>query len=195
MRLVLASTSTYRRGLLARLGLPFDAVAPVDVDERAHDLAPRELVQTLARLKADSVAKDYPNAIVIGSDQVAVLDGEILTKPGTEARAVAQLLAMSGREHQLLTAVYAVNTASAEYREHLDTHRICLRDLSRAEIEDYVAREQPLDCAGSYKVEGLGVALMERIDGRDATAIVGLPLIAVAGMLRALGLSILGSAP
>ncbi|HIA03730.1 MAG TPA: septum formation protein Maf, partial [Myxococcales bacterium] len=174
--LVLASTSIYRKQLLERLGLPFDCIAPINVDEEALNLPPEQLVMALARQKAESVAGTLGDAIVIGSDQVGVLDGQILTKPHTSEKAESQLMAMAGREHQLLTGVYVLNTKSGQFRQHLDCHRLTLRTLSAAEISDYVAREQPLDCAGSYKIEGLGISLMERIDGSDFTAIVGLPL-------------------
>ena len=193
--LVLASTSPYRRALLGRLGLPFECVAPDGVDERAIQLPPRELVVALARAKAEAVAAMRPDAVVIGSDQAPAIGDRVLHKPGTAARAVAQLEALAGREHELLTAVCVIDGPSGRRFEHLDVHRLRLRPLRKAEIEDYVARDQPLDCAGAYKIEQLGIALMERIDGEDATAIVGLPLIAVCRILVDLGLPILGAPP
>lgn len=189
---VLASTSVYRRALLERLGVPFRAVAPA-VDERAVELPPRALAQRLSYLKAEAAVSVAPDALIIGSDQVACLDGEVLHKPGTPERARAQLAALAGRTHELITGVCVLDAASGERREHLDVHRITLRALDPAEIADYVARDEPLDCAGSYKIEGLGIALMARIDGDDFTAITGLPLMAVARMLSELGCPVLGA--
>ena len=188
-KLVLASTSRYRRALLDRLGLSYTVVDP-GVDERAVDLPAPELVLRLSRLKAEAVAALHPNAVVIGADQAPALDDGILTKPGTRAAAIAQLERLAGREHELLTAVTLVH---GETRlSHLDRHRLRLRPLGRAEIEDYVDRDVPLDCAGAYKIESLGIALMERIDGEDFTAIVGLPLVALVRMLGRVGIPVLG---
>jgi septum formation protein len=172
--------------------MPFDCVAPIGVDEASVDLPPEQLVLELAKQKAESVAESVGPAIIIGSDQVGVLDGSILTKPHTMQRAEAQLKAMAGRVHQLLTGVYVLNTMSGESRQHLDCHRLTLRPLSEQQIQDYLQREQPLDCAGSYRIEGLGISLMERIEGVDFTAIVGLPLTAVTRMLEELGRPVLG---
>ena len=193
MRLVLASTSPYRAALLERLGLPFE-VAPSHVDERAIEREgdpPAVLVRRLARAKAERVARAHPGALVIGSDQAAVIDGAVLGKPGTAERACAQLRAMAGRTHELLTAVCVV--APQGLREHTDVHRLTMRALSDAQIARYVALEQPLDCAGSYKIEGLGAALFGAIEGQDPTAIVGLPLSWTASTLTALGLDPLGT--
>ncbi|MFT7622605.1 MAG: septum formation protein [Myxococcota bacterium] len=190
-RLVLASTSRYRRALLERFGLPFDCISP-KVDERAVVLPPRELAAALSRAKAEAVIAAAPDALIIGSDQVATIDGEILTKPGTVARAEAQLAQLAGRTHELITGVCIVDAATGERREHLDVHRITLRALTAAEIADYVARDQPLDCGGSYKIEGLGISLMDAIEGEDFTAITGLPMIAVRRLLGELGLGVLG---
>ena len=165
-RLVLGSTSRYRRELMQRLCIPFDVAAP-DVDETPQDgESPHDLACRLALAKARAVAALHPDAVVIGSDQVADLDGEPLGKPGTHERAVAQLRRMRGR-----TVVF--------------------RNLSDAEIETYLRTEQPYDCAGSAKSEGLGIALLESIDNDDPTALVGLPLIRTCRMLRAAGLPIL----
>jgi septum formation protein len=194
-RIVLASTSSYRRLLLERFGIPFDVRGPQGVDEDSLRLPARELVTTLARMKAESLACLEPNAVIIGSDQVAALDGDILTKPGTSERACAQLQRLAGRTHELLTAVCVIDTATGSRQEHLDVHRIRLRALTEADIQSYVAQELPLDCAGSYKVEGLGISLMDEISGVDFTAIVGLPLIAVRRMLHNAGVSIPGETP
>lgn len=192
-RIVLASTSPYRRALLERLGIPFEAIAP-EVDERAFDdgLPPHELAMHLSVMKAEAVAAVAPDAVIIGSDQVACIDGEALHKPGTPERAVAQLRRLAGRTHELITGVCVLDAATGADREHLDTHRITLRALTDGELEDYVARDQPLDCGGSYKVEGLGIALMQQIEGEDFTAITGLPLMAVVRMLAELKVAVLG---
>lgn len=183
-RLILASTSRYRRALMERLGVTFEAVAPVGVDERAVRLPPRELAVALSRAKAESIAALSPNAIVIGSDQVACLDGDELNKPGTPEAACAQLRRLAGREHELITGLCVIDTRTGERHEHLDIHRIRIRELTDAEIADYVRRDAPLDCGGSYKIEGLGISIMDRIDGEDFTAITGLPLIALCRILR-----------
>ncbi len=188
---VLASTSRYRRELLVRLGLPFESVAPpydeeLGKEELAH-LGPEPLSLALARGKARSVALLRPDAIVIGSDQIAVLDGARLDKPGTPERAREQLARLRGRTHRLVTSVVVIDGRTGEEREHIDVHELAVRALSDAQIADYVAREAPLDCAGSYRIESLGVALFERARGEDATAIVGLPLMAVTRMLAELG--------
>jgi septum formation protein len=188
-RLVLASTSRYRAELLSRLRLPFETVRP-DVDEApAAGESPASLALRLATAKAAAVAATRPEALVIGSDQVASCDGRILGKPGTRATAIAQLQAMSGREVVFLTAV-AVASAGAPGEEALDTTTVRFRQLPDDEIARYVDAESPLDCAGSFKCEGLGIALFESIESRDPTALVGLPLIATARLLRARGVVI-----
>lgn len=186
--LILASTSRYRRELLGRLGLPFEAVAP-GVDEIAQaGESPRSLAQRLAREKARAVAARYSGAVVIGSDQAADLGGLTLGKPGTAARAFEQLRACSGREVVFHTAVCV--TAPARELEFADRTVVRFRELTDAEIERYVERERPFDCAGSFKSEGLGAALFEGIRNDDPTALIGLPLIALARALRELGLAL-----
>lgn len=189
MRLVLASTSVYRRELLARLGIPFATEAP-GVDEHAPALAalaPEALAAELARQKALAVAARHPDAVVIGSDQIAVLDGERLGKPGTAARAAAQLTKLQGRAHRLVTAVAVTGPGSGTVREFVDVTTLHMRTLGADEIARYVALDQPLDCAGSYRIERAGIALFERIDCADHTAIVGLPLLALSAALRGIG--------
>lgn len=191
MDLILASTSRYRRELLDRLGVPYRAVAH-RCDEEAtmtSGLSPDEVARTLARAKAESLASAYPEAFIIGSDQVADLGGELLGKPGSEEACVEQLTKMSGRVHRLVTGV-CLRYPSGEARESLDIHEMKLRSLELAEIERYVAVEKPTDCAGSYKIEGRGIALMEEVKGSDFTAIVGLPLIVVTTLLREAGFEI-----
>lgn len=188
-RLILASTSIYRRDLLGRLRLPFDSVRP-DTDESAlPGEAPEALAQRLAEAKANAVAIRHPDAWVIGSDQAAELDGRTLGKPGGREAAIAQLLAMSGREVQFRTGVCLARIGYPS-RTALDTTTVVFRTLDLGEIARYVDAEQPFDCAGSFKAEGLGIALFDAIDSRDPTALIGLPLIATAGLLRSAGFAL-----
>jgi septum formation protein len=187
-RLILASTSRYRRELLQRLRLPFSTVAP-DVDETAVDgEAPATMAQRLALAKASAVAAREPQAIVIGSDQVAELDGSAVGKPGSHDRAVQQLQAMRGRAVRFHTAVAVTHTDSGFVQQALVTVTVRFRPLSDVEIERYLLLEQPYDCAGSAKVETLGIVLADAIESDDPTALVGLPLIRTSAMLRAAGL-------
>ncbi len=185
--LTLASTSVYRRTLLERLGLPF-AIARPEVDESPlPGESPQALAERLALAKAEAVlARSDDGVWVIGSDQVAELDGWPLGKPGSHAVAVAQLQSMSGREVRFLTALCLAGPDGRRLRA-LDVTTVRFRELGDDEIERYVAREQPLDCAGSFKSEGLGIALFEAIENRDPTALIGLPLIATARLLREAG--------
>ena len=186
-KLVLASTSPYRRQLLARLGVPFDVAAPGIVEERRPGEPPAAMVARLAREKAAAVATTSPNSLVIGSDQCAVLAGHVLGKPGSVDKAVSQLTAASGRSVRFLTAVCLHDARSGEVNESLDETVVKFRRLDEAEIRRYVEREMPLDCAGSFKSEGLGITLFERIENQDPSALMGLPLIAVARLLRKAG--------
>ncbi|MEN1973204.1 Maf family nucleotide pyrophosphatase [Luteimonas sp. MJ204] len=184
--LVLASTSPYRRELLARLGLPFDTVRP-EVDETPlAGETPSALALRLAEAKALAVAALRPGARVIGSDQVADFDGVALGKPGGRDAAIAQLQAMSGRAVAFRTAVAVASTGGVATA--LDTTVVRFRQLGRGEIERYIDREQPFDCAGSFKSEGLGITLFEAIETRDPTALVGLPLLDTLRLLRKSGL-------
>jgi septum formation protein len=188
--LVLGSTSVYRRELLSRLRLPF-TVEPPHVDETPQPgETPAALARRLSAAKAAAVARRHPGAVVIGSDQVADLDGEALGKPGDHENALAQLSRMSGRVVVFHTAL-TVTCLDANFTEHdLAPVRVRFRDLRRGEIEAYLRAEQPYDCAGSAKSEGLGIALLEAIDSDDPTALVGLPLIRTCRMLRAAGLRV-----
>ncbi|BEP63019.1 Maf-like protein [Variovorax sp. V213] len=189
--LILASTSRYRRELLARLHLPFDVHAP-EVDETARSgETPRELAERLALEKAQAVAARFPEAVVIGSDQVADLAGEALGKPGDHARATAQLRRMRGQTLVFQTAVAVVCQATGFVQRDLAPVRVVFRELSDAAIEQYLQAEQPYDCAGSAKSEGLGIALLSAIDSDDPTALVGLPLIRTCRMLRSAGVDLL----
>lgn len=188
--LVLGSTSRYRRALLERLQRPFGTDAPnVDETPQAGE-APRALALRLAQAKAREVAARHPEAIVIGSDQVADLDGQPLGKPGTHERAVAQLRAMRGRSVVFQTALCVVCLATGFEQTDLAAVEVRFRALSDDEIERYLRAEQPYDCAGSAKSEGLGIALLESIHNDDPTALIGLPLIRTARLLRAAGLQL-----
>ncbi|MFC5488766.1 Maf family protein [Dokdonella soli] len=192
MDLVLASTSRYRHELLARLGLPFRALAP-DVDEAPQvGETPVVLAARLAEAKARAVAANCPDALVIGSDQVADLDGSAIGKPGSPDAARAQLAACSDRSVVFRTAICLIDTRARPPRAHaeIDLTRVVFRRLDAETIARYVAAEQPLDCAGSFKAEGLGIALFERIETADPTALIGLPLIALARLLRAAGVAL-----
>jgi septum formation protein len=219
MQLVLASTSPYRRALMERLGLQFRAVTPLfDEAPPGDTVDPAELVVANAVGKAHSLLARYPGALVIGSDQVAVCEGEILTKPGSEARALAQILRLAGKEHRLLTAVALVGApeksaarppaeitaeatagateespAEATAETELVESRLRMRPLTRREAERYIRRERPVDCVGAYKSEGLGITLFEYLRGDDPTAIVGLPLIALTRLLKRFGVNVLGT--
>ncbi|MBT9458372.1 MAG: septum formation inhibitor Maf [Burkholderiaceae bacterium] len=186
--LILGSTSRYRRELLERLRLPFTVAAP-DVDETPlPGETPIALARRLALAKARAVAALHPQAIVIGSDQVADLNGQSLGKPGTHERAVEQLRAMRGQAVVFQTAVAVVCQATSFEAQDLAPVTVRFRDLSDAEIEAYLRAEQPYDCAGSAKSEALGIALVSAMESDDPTALVGLPLIRVCNMLRAAGL-------
>ena len=188
--LILASTSPYRRALLERLGLPFECVAPGAAEERVAGESPEQMATRLARLKAEAVAARFPDHAVLGSDQVAVLGDEVLGKPGTAERCREQLRQCSGREVTFLTAVHLIDGPHAAAHSHIDRTVVRFRELSAAEIDRYVAADQPLDCAGGFKAEALGIALFEHIRCEDPTALTGLPLIWVCGALRRSGLSV-----
>jgi septum formation protein len=189
--LVLASTSLYRRQLLERLGVPFATAAPGVEESPLPGEAARDLTPRLARAKAQAVASQHPQAWVIGSDQVAVRCGTagatILGKPGTAARCIEQLQGNSGCRLEFLTAVALVNHGASRLIEFLDTTAVTFRHLDLATIERYVAKESPLDCAGGFKCEGLGITLCESIETVDPSALIGLPLIRLSALLRSVG--------
>ena len=186
--LILGSTSRYRQELLQRLRLPFTVVSPQVDETPMPGESPSDLAMRLALQKADAVSSLHPQAVVIGADQVADLDGEALGKPGDHARASAQLRLMSGREVVFQTAVAVVHRRSGFQRVALAPVRVRFRALSDLEIERYLTLDQPYDCAGSAKVETLGIALLASVDSDDPTALVGLPLIRLCEMLRPVGL-------
>ncbi|MBI5437977.1 MAG: septum formation inhibitor Maf [Nitrosomonadales bacterium] len=182
--LVLASTSTYRSELLKRLQLPFEIAAP-DVDETAlPDESARATSMRLAQQKARAVASRYPDALIIGSDQVALLEGKQLGKPLTHDNAVRQLRTMRGKTTCFYTALALLNSKTGNMQTEVAENHVTLRDLSDAEIEGYLLKEQPYHCAGSAKSEGLGIALISKMTGDDPNALIGLPLILLIGMLR-----------
>lgn len=190
MQIVLASTSPYRRELLRRLQLPFE-VEPPNVDESALPAeSPRQLAVRLARAKADAVARRWAGAVVIGSDQVADLDGAPLGKPGTHDAALAQLVAMQGRVVVFHTALAVVSPAGADV-DCVDT-AVTFRTRSRAQLERYLLAERPYDCAGAARIEALGIALVARVDSADPTALIGLPLIRLTDLLERHGVAPLG---
>ena len=185
--IILASTSRYRRELLDRLGLPFECVPPGIDESRQPTDTVQDLPRRLAKHKAEAVAERFPQALVIGSDQVAVRGDTLLGKPGTEANCRRQLLESSGREVVFLTAVHVINGPQGQADAHVDVTRVSFRQLEADEIDRYVTRERPLDCAGGFKAEALGVSLFEAIESNDPTALTGLPLIWLCAALRRAG--------
>lgn len=189
--IVLASTSPFRRELLARLGLPFLTASP-EVDEaRLPDEGPDTLVTRLAEAKARAVGARHPGALVIGSDQVACIDGAVLGKPGERERAVAQLSQAAGRVVVFYTGLCLLDTRTGQAEVVCEPFRVHFRPLTPAQIAAYVDRERPFNCAGSFKSEGLGIALFERLEGDDPNALIGLPLIRLIAMLERAGVEVL----
>jgi len=188
--LVLASTSKYRRALLDRFGLPYTVQGPM-IDETALPSEdPIALVGRLARAKAQAVAERHPQAVIVASDQAAGLGRTILGKPGSVERCVEQLKSASGARVSFYTAVHVIDHRNRRHEAHVDTTTVTFRALSDTEIRNYVARESPLDCAGGFKVEALGITLFDRIDSQDPTALIGLPLIWLSGCLRRAGFAL-----
>jgi septum formation protein len=193
MDLVLASTSPYRQQLLKRLRLPFRSVPP-QTDETPHPgESPSGLARRLARAKARSVAELYPGAVVIGSDQVAAIDGSVLHKPGSFEIAAEQLRRASGREVHFYTAIALLCIEKQFDQFHVEPFTARFRSLSESQISHYLHQDEPYDCAGSFKVESLGIALFEGLVGNDPTSLEGLPLIRLTGMLGSLGIDVLGA--
>jgi MAF protein len=189
--LVLASTSPFRRQLLERLGLEFTAEAPQIDETRRSGEPPEAMVVRLAAAKARAVAPKHPQALVIGSDQVAAIDGRLLGKPGDRARAIEQLGHCSGRTVTFHTGLCLLDAGRGRAQTRCEPFRVHFRALSRAQIEGYVDRERPFECAGSFKSEGLGIALFERLEGDDPNTLIGLPLIRLVTMLAAEGIDVL----
>ncbi|WP_417330669.1 Maf family protein [Halomonas cupida] len=186
-RIVLASSSPWRRDLLSRLGLPFTCASP-DIDERPlANEPPSALVHRLALAKAQRLADDFPQHLIIGSDQVAIFADQILGKPHSEQRAREQLRSFSGQRVRFLTGLALIDSRRGSHRVTHEHYDVIFRQLSEAEIETYVAREQPLDSAGSFRMEGLGITLFERLEGDDPNTLIGLPLIRLCQWLREAG--------
>ncbi len=188
--LVLASTSPFRRQLLARLGLEFRAVAPHTDERQRPGESPERLCLRLAEEKARSVASAYPNDLIIGSDQVAVLSGQVMGKPISHEAAVDQLRQASGRTMTFWTALCLLNSGADRIQREVAPYRVLFRSLTSDQIERYLERDQPYHCAGAIRSEALGIALIERMEGADPTALVGLPLIALVTMLQREGVNI-----
>ena len=190
-KLVLGSTSPFRKALLEKIGLPFETDAP-DVDEsRGEDETPAQLVERLAVDKARAVAERHPQALVIGSDQVAVLDDQVLGKPGDHENAVRQLRRASGNAVTFLTGLCLLNAASGRIQAAVEPFEVRFRQLTDGQIENYLRREQPYNCAGSFKSEALGITLFESLRGDDPNALIGLPLIRLVQMLANEGIDVL----
>ncbi len=190
-QLVLASTSPYRRELLGRLGLPFEVANPQTDETPLPGETPTATALRLSEAKARAVARLYPEALIIGSDQVAVMDGRVFSKPGTHARAVEQLRTLSGKTVNFFTGLCVLNAKTGEAEVRGIPTLVGFRNLDDAEIENYLRREPAYNCAGSAKSEGLGIALLSRIHGDDPNALVGLPLIALCDLLRKHGMTVL----
>ena len=189
-RIVLGSTSPYRRQLIERLGLDFVTASP-DVDESPRlNESPETLVVRLAESKARAVADDFRESLVIGSDQIACIEGEILGKPGSRSAALTQLTRASGRRVTFLTGLCLLNTATDRAQTICEPFHVHFRGLDAGQIQRYLDREKPYDCAGSFKSEGLGIALFERLEGDDPNALIGLPLIRLIGLLANEGVQI-----
>lgn len=188
MPLILASTSRYRKALLEKLGLPFQCASP-EVDETPIPGESAEaLVRRLARAKAMAIAERHDHGLIIGSDQVCVCDGQILGKPGTVENAVAQLMRAQGKRVTFLTGLCVIDAASGHAEQMVEPFAVHFRSLDEAAIRRYVEAERPLDCAGSFKCEGMGIVLFEALEGRDPNALIGLPLIALIDLLGRHGL-------
>lgn len=191
MKLVLASTSPFRRALLEKLDVEFETVAP-DVDENILiDEIPEQLVARLSEAKAQAVADRFDHALVIGSDQVAVVDGQVLGKPGDHENAVKQLRRVSGKRVSFLTGLCVINTESQRVQLDVIPFNVIFRKLNDKQIENYLRKEKPYNCAGSFKSEGLGIALFDRLEGDDPNSLIGLPLIRLIRMLESEGFTII----
>jgi septum formation protein len=187
--LILASSSPYRRHLLEQLGLPFECAAPHIKEEALPDEGPEALARRLAAEKATALSAQFPGALIIGSDQVAELDNRPQGKPGNLENAIRQLRACSGRQVSFHTGISVLDTASGRQHTEVEKFTVLFRKLSEQQILNYLEREQPFDCAGSFKVEGLGIALFEKMEGSDYNSLIGLPLIRLVTLLTEFGLN------
>jgi septum formation protein len=186
-QLILASTSPYRRELLSRLALDFEVVAPEVSEEHQRGESPTDRALRLATAKAQAVSDHHPQALVLGSDQVAACGAEVLDKPGDARRCREQLLRLSAHTAHFYTACVLLGASAGLHLAHVDTTTVVFRELSASEIDRYIARERPFDCAGGFRAEALGITLFDCIESQDPTALIGLPLIWLAGALRAAG--------
>ncbi len=182
-RLILASTSPFRREILQKLGLPFDATAPHTDETMLDGESPEDLVSRLAQSKARAVADDWPDALIIGSDQVACVDGEILGKPGNRQNAVKQLLQAAGKTVTFYTGLCLLNSGNQQVQTSCELFRVHFRQLNELQIGRYLDHEQPFNCAGSFKSEGMGITLFSKLEGDDPNTLIGLPLIRLVEML------------
>jgi len=190
-QLILGSSSPFRAELLSKLSLPFIAVSP-DIDEQTLDNeAPEQLVKRLAEQKAQAIAVSYPNALIIGSDQVAVVDSTILGKPGDHQNAVKQLQSVSGKTVQFLTGLALLNSKSGEMQSLVEPFEVSFKLLTFDQIDFYLKQEQPYQCAGSFKSEGFGISLFSKLKGDDPNSLIGLPLIRLIAMLKKQGIDVL----
>jgi septum formation protein len=181
--IVLASSSPYRRQLLQKLGLEFSWAAPAIDESPNPGESPTKLVLRLAEQKAKVLSKDYPSHVIIGSDQVATLDNQIIGKPHTHEAATSQLEAFNNREITFLTSICIYNSRTGRAQMGIDSYKVKFRKLTRIQIETYLLKEKPYDCAGSFKSEGLGICLFEKLEGKDPNTLIGLPLIELTKML------------
>jgi len=193
MQLVLASTSPYRRALLQRLGMTFETAAPDTDESPLENETPNALVARLSEAKARAISAQFSDALIIGSDQVAVLDDQILGKPGTHKKAIQQLQAASGRRMNFLTGLCLLNSKTGNCHVTVVPFSVVFRTLGETQIEQYLLREKPYQCAGSFKSEGLGISLFEKMEGDDPNALIGLPLIELTTLLAAEGVDVLAS--
>jgi len=190
-QLILGSSSPFRAEILNKLGLPFIQVSP-DIDESSlHGEQPEQLVQRLSEQKAYKIAESHPNALIIGSDQVAVLDGDVLGKPGNHDNAVKQLTAASGKTVMFLTGLALLNSQTGNIQSVVETFEVGFKTLSASQIQFYLRQEQPYQCAGSFKSEGFGISLFSKLKGNDPNSLIGLPLIRLISLLEAEGVDVL----
>ena len=190
--LILASTSPYRRELLRQLGIPFEVATPLYTEKIDQRVAPELLVKHLSLGKAESLRRHYPDALIVGSDQVFVDPrGRIIGKPGSRSAAIRQLKAMSGLSHTFYTGVTVYDAKTGESISDFSTYTVTLCTLTDEQIISYLDRDRPFRCAGSFKIEGLGIALMEKMDGEDYTSLIGLPLIKLTSLLSKFGVNVL----
>jgi len=189
--LILGSTSPFRHELLSRLGIPFDTAAPEIDESRSENESPDQLVKRLALEKAKDVSRRFPDSLIIGSDQVACIDDEILGKPGNRENAIAQLKMASGKTVVFFTGLCLLNAATREAQSLVEPFKVHFRRLTDEQIERYIDHERPFNCSGSFKSEGLGISLFERLEGDDPNALIGLPLIRLINMLKNEGIDVL----